>query len=86
MLPMELHGKLTSLGYKNINHQSLAFMITSRDHNSPARYTEEVMSAFVLLQGIDTGDVTVWRDQLKIAANEGRFGFASYPVLTKAAH
>ena len=84
MLPMELPGKLTSLGYKNIKHQSLAFMITSRDRNSPARYTEEVMSAFALRQGIDTGDVTVWRDQLKIAENEGRFGFASYPVLTKA--
>ena len=31
MLPMELPGKLTNLGYKNIKHQSLAFMITSRD-------------------------------------------------------
>ena len=42
------------------------------------------MSAFARRQGIDTGDVSVWRDQLKIAETEGRFGFASYPVLTKA--
>ena len=38
MLPMELPGKLTNLGYKNIKHQSLAFMITSRDQDSPATY------------------------------------------------
>ena len=84
MLPMELPGKLTNLGYKNIKHQSLAFMITTRDEDSPARYTEEVMSAFALRQGINTGEVNDWRDQLRIAELEGRFGFTSYPVLTSA--
>ena len=39
MLPMELPGKLKKLGYKNIKHGSLPFMITNRDQNSPARYT-----------------------------------------------
>ena len=84
MLPMELPGKLTNLGYKNIKHQSLAFMITSRDQDSPAIYTEEVMSFFALRQGIGAGDISDWRDQLKIAETEGRFGFTSYPVLTSA--
>ena len=84
MLPMELPGKLSDLGYKNIKHQSLAFMITSRDQDSPAIYTEEVMSFFALRQGIDTGDISDWRDQLKVAETEGRFGFTSHPVLTSA--
>ena len=84
MLPMELPGKLANIGYKNIKHQSLAFMITSRAQDSPAIYTEEVMSFFALRQGIDRGDVSDWRDQLKIAETEGRFGFTSHPVLTSA--
>ena len=54
MLPMELPGKLTNLGYKNIKHQSLAFMITSRDQDFQL-YTEEVMSFFALRQGIGAG-------------------------------
>ena len=64
---MELPKKLTNLGYKNIKHQSLAFMITSRDQESAAIYNEEVISFFALRQGVDTGDVSDWRDQYKIA-------------------
>ena len=59
-------------------------MITARDQNSPARYTEEVISAFVLEQGIDQSEVNEWREQLMKAEKEGRFGFTSYPVLTMA--
>ena len=58
ILPIELPGKLTYLGYKNIKHQSLAFMMTSRDQDSPAIYTEEVMSFFELCEGIDAGDAS----------------------------
>lgn len=84
MLPMELPGKLKKLGYRHIKHKSLPFMITARDQNSPARYTEEVISAFVLEQGIDQSEVNEWREQLMKAEKEGRFGFTSYPVLTMA--
>ena len=84
MLPMELPGKLKKLGYKNIKHRSLPFMITNRDQNSPARYTEKAMSAFALGQGLSESEVQEWRDQLGKAETEGRFGFTSYPVLTMA--
>ena len=36
MLPMELPRKLTKLGFKNIKHKYLSFLITHRDQNSPA--------------------------------------------------
>ena len=59
-------------------------MITRRDENSPARYTENVMANFALGQGVAEADVTLWRAQLAAAEAEGRFGFASFPVLTSA--
>ena len=84
MLPMEFPEKLKKLGYKNIKHGSLPFMITNRDQNSPARYTEQVMSAFALRQGLDKNEVREWQDQIGKAEIDGRFGFTSYPVLTMA--
>jgi arsenite methyltransferase len=84
MLPMELPGKLERLGYRHIRDRSLAFVITRRDDNSPARYTENVMANFALSQGVPEGDVKRWQSQLATAETEGRFGFASFPVLTSA--
>ena len=46
MLPMELPGKLAHRGFSMIRDKSLAFLITKRDENSPARYTEAVMANF----------------------------------------
>lgn len=84
MLPMELPGKLARLGYRHIRDKSLAFMITRRDQNSPARYTEQVMANFAISQGVPETVVADWRAQLAAAEEAGRFGFASFPVLTTA--
>ena len=84
MLPMELPGKLQRLGFRHIKDRSLAFVITRRDHNSPALYTENVMANFAINNGLSEKDVTSWQTQLAAAEKEGRFGFASFPVLTSA--
>ena len=84
MLPMELPGKLHRLGYRQVKDKSLAFVITRRDHNSPALYAENVMANFAINKGMPEKDVTSWRTQLALAEKEGRFGFASFPVLTSA--
>ena len=84
MLPMELPGKLERRGFKNVKDKSLAFVITRRDDNSPALYTEAVMANFALTQGISEEEVSDWRSQLKKAEVRGRFGFTSFPVITSA--
>ena len=84
MLPMELPGKLDRRGFKNVKDKSLAFVITRRDGNSPARYTEDVMANFALTQGISAEEISDWKSQLKKAEREGRFGFTSFPVMTSA--
>jgi ubiquinone/menaquinone biosynthesis C-methylase UbiE len=84
MLPMELPGKLDRRGFKNVKDKSLAFVITRRDGNSPARYTEDVMANFALTQGISAEEISDWKSQLKKAEQEGRFGFTSFPVMTSA--
>ena len=83
MLPMELPGKLTKLGYKNIKTTSLAFVITNRHENSPAKYAETVMATFALSQGISEDIVIKWKEQLHQAELNGSFGFTSFPVLTE---
>ena len=84
MLPMELPGKLERRGFKNVKDKSLAFVITRRDNNSPALYTEAVMANFALTQGISEEEVSDWKSQLKKAETRGRFGFTSFPVITSA--
>tara|TARA_B100001093_G_scaffold517399_1_gene598858 strand:+ start:421 stop:1197 length:777 start_codon:yes stop_codon:yes gene_type:complete len=84
MLPMELPGKLERRGFKNIKDKSLAFIITRRDGNSPARYSEAVMANFALTQGVSQEEVSDWKSQLEKAEQQGRFGFTSFPVLTSA--
>ncbi len=84
MLPMELPGKLTRRGFENIKDRSLAVVITRRDDNSPARYSEAVMANFALTQGVSAEEVSDWKSQLERAEKQGRFGFTSFPVLTSA--
>ena len=84
MLPMELPGKLERRGFRNIKDEALAFVITRRDENSPARYSEAVMANFALTQGVSTAEVSDWKSQLEKAEHKGRFGFTSFPVLTRA--
>ena len=84
MLPMELPGKLERRGFKNIKDEALAFVITRRDENSPARYSEAVMANFALTQGVSEAEVSDWKSQLEKAEQQGRFGFTSFPVLTSA--
>ena len=82
MLPMELPGKLAHRGFSMIRDKSLAFLITKRDENSPARYTEAIMANFALTQGMTEAEVSDWKSQLEAAEQQGRFGFTSFPVLT----
>jgi ubiquinone/menaquinone biosynthesis C-methylase UbiE len=82
MLPMELPGKLAHRGFSMIRDKSLAFLITKRDENSPARYTEAIMANFALTQGMTEAEISDWKSQLEIAEQQGRFGFTSFPVLT----
>ena len=84
MLPMELPGKLERRGFENIKDRSLAFVITRRDDNSPARYSEAVMANFALTQGLSVEEISDWKSQLERAEQQGRFGFTSFPVLTSA--
>ena len=84
MLPLELEGKLRALEYQYITHKSLAFLITRRDQNSPARHLETMVASFAVSQGVLTSEVEEWRRQLTDAEARGRFGFTSYPVLTSA--
>ena len=84
MLPMELPGKLSNLGFTNIKNKSLSFVITQRDQNSPAKYAEDVIAFFVKSQGISETEVNDWKEQINHAEKEGRFGFTSFPVLTEA--
>ena len=84
MLPMELPGKLGRRGFKNIKDRSLAFVITRRDGNSPAGYSEAVIANFALTQGVSQEEILDWKSQLVKAEQQGRFGFTSFPVLTSA--
>ena len=84
MLPLELEGKLRALEYRYITHKPLAFLITRRDQNSPARHLETMVASFAVSQGILTSEVEEWQRQLTDAEARGRFGFTSYPVLTSA--
>ena len=52
--------------------------------NGDALYTENVIANFAINKGMSEKDVTSWRTQLAVAEKEGRFGFASFPVLTSA--
>ena len=81
---MELPGKLARRGFENIKDRSLAFVITRKDDNSPARYSEAVMANFALTQGLSVEEISDWKSQLERAEQQGRFGFTSFPVLTSA--
>ena len=40
------------------------------------------LANYAISQGVDEDKVQAWRSQLAQAEAEGRFGFASFPVLT----
>ena len=42
------------------------------------------MANFALTQGVSAEEVSDWKFQLEKAEQQGRFGFASFPVLTSA--
>ena len=84
MLPMEMKSKLQNLGFYNIKNTELAFLITERNNNSPAKFTEETIAKFALKEGVSEDKVLDWRNQLALAEEQGHFGFTSFPVLTEA--
>ena len=83
MLPMELKMLLSRVGFGQIKSRGLAFLVTERNENSPAKFSEEVLARFALSQGVSEDKVQDWRKQLSDAENEGRFGFTSFPVITE---
>ena len=84
MLPLDLVGKLSNLGYQNIQSENLSYLITNRNHNSPAYFYEKMLANFAVSQGISTNKVMDWRDQLNKSEKARKFGFTSFPVLTTA--
>tara|TARA_Y100000591_G_scaffold292964_1_gene280560 strand:+ start:1822 stop:2592 length:771 start_codon:yes stop_codon:yes gene_type:complete len=84
MLPLDLIGKLSNLGYQNIESENLSYLITKRDKNSPAIFYERMLAKFAISQGIEEDKVDDWQKQIKQAENSKNFGFTSFPVLTKA--
>ena len=84
MLPLDLVGKLSNLGYKNIQSENLSYLITNRDENSPAIYYEKMLAKFAISQGISENKVIDWQNQLSDSEKAKKFGFTSFPVLTSA--
>ena len=56
--------------------------ITNRDDNSPAKFAEEVIGQFAVIQGMPETKVNKWKLQLKLAEGEGRFAYTNMPILT----
>ena len=84
MLPLDLVGKLSNLGYKNIQSENLSYLITNRDENSPAIFYEKMLAKFAISQGVSESKVNDWQNQLNKSENIKKFGFTSFPVLTSA--
>ncbi len=84
MLPLDLVGKLSKLGYKNIQSENLSYLITNRDENSPAIFYQKMLAKFAIAQGVSESNVMDWQEQLNISEKSQSFGFTSFPVLTSA--
>ena len=84
MLPLDLIGKLSNLGYQNIQSENLSYLITNRDENSPAIFYEKMLAKFAASQGVEEDKVTDWQKQINNAEKSKKFGFTSFPVLTTA--
>ena len=84
MLPLDLVGKLSNLGYQNIKSANLSYLVTKRDENSPAIFYEKMLAKFAVSQGVDKNKVIDWQNQISKSEKEKKFGFTSFPVLTSA--
>ena len=84
MLPLDLVGKLSNIGYHNIKSKNLSYLITNRDENSPATFYERMLAKFALSQGVSEDKVNDWQNQLGKSEKTKKFGFTSFPVLTSA--
>ncbi len=84
MLPLDLIGKLSNLGYQNIQSENLSYLITNRDENSPAIFYEKMLAKFAISQGVQEDKVADWQAQINNAEKSKKFGFTSFPVLTTA--
>ena len=84
MLPLQMPAKLARHGFVGAQCTPIGFMNNSLHHNSFAWLASSLLSHFAQKQGIPKADVERWRAQLDQAAEDGRFGFVSMPVLTTA--
>ena len=84
MLPLDLVGKLSNLGYQNIQSENLSYLITNRDENSPAIFYEKMLAKFAETQGIEEDKIKDWQNQINNSEKSKNFGFTSFPVLTTA--
>ena len=79
---LDLVGKLSNLGYQNIQSENLSYLITNRDENSPAIFYEKMLAKFAASQGVEEDKVADWQKQINNAEKSKKFGFTSFPVLT----
>jgi ubiquinone/menaquinone biosynthesis C-methylase UbiE len=84
MLPMEIIRKLETIGFENIEQKPIAFVNTELGENTYAYWAARAVAVFAKANGVDSDKVDTWLDQLSQSEKEGRFGFASVPVLTTA--
>ena len=70
MLPLDLVGKLSNLGYQNIKSENLSYLITNRDENSPAIFYEKMLAKFALSQGVEEDKILDWQKQINQSKNQ----------------
>ena len=84
MLPMEIGRKLENVGFRDINQSPIAFINMKLGENTYAYWASQLVTVFALANDVPKEKVDSWLAQLSESDTEGRFGFASIPVLTTA--
>ena len=84
MLPFSITSILEKNGFVGVSLTPLSFINTHMHKNSFAYFASKMLSLFVLENGISEDDVLIWNTQLEEADRDGRFGFNSAPVLSRA--
>ena len=84
MLPLEMPHRLSAAGFGGVTREPIAFFNGALHENAFALWAAKIVAAFAIGQGVAEKDAARWQDQLTQADRQGRFGFVSVPVLTKA--
>ena len=84
MLPFEMRGKLENQGFAAVQQTPIGFINNTMHENAFATYAAKLVVRMAKAKGASEEEAGTWLQQLKQADREGRFGFASVPVLTTA--